>query len=121
MLAFESAWRVLSAEHAQMRDLVLELQRDAQGGRWRTQTAARAELLCKLQTLQVLDSERHRPKGIALVEALRGKSAETDALLESLEAAQAQCDGWLHEALALIGELEAGGQAAEAELDRVLD
>jgi len=86
MLAFESAWRVLNAEHARIRELAQALQRDARGGRWRTDPTALADLQRRLQDLQALDNDRHRPKGVALVAALQGKSAEVDALLARLQA-----------------------------------
>lgn len=121
MLAFESAWRVLNAEHARIRELAQALQRDARGGRWRTDPTALADLQRRLQDLQALDNDRHRPKGVALVAALQGKSAEVDALLARLQADQALCDQWLAAAIGLAYRLRCGQQEAAAELARTLD
>lgn len=121
MLAFESAWRVLNAEHAQIRELALGLQRDAREGRWRTDPAALADLQRRLQQLQAMDNDKHRPKGVALVAALQGKSPETDALLVRLQADQAACDQWLNGAIDLASRLQAGDPQAAAALERTLD
>lgn len=103
-----------------MRELALALQRDAQDGGWRSSTAALSALQRRLQELQQLDNDSHRPKGVALVAALRGKSAEVDALLETLESDQSRCDDWLAEAIALCEQVRAGREPAAAELQQTL-
>jgi hemerythrin-like domain-containing protein len=117
MLAFESAWRILTAEHAQMRALVVSILHALEAGRWRSPGPERALLRRRLEDLQSFDNQRHRPKGTALIAALRGKSGETDALLDTLEAEQAQCDRLLAEAMALVAQLEDGRLQAADEVE----
>jgi len=117
MLAFESAWRILTAEHAQMRALVVSVRHVLEAGRWRIPGAERALLRRRLEELHAFDNHRHRPKGAALMAALRGKSGETDALLDTLEADQAQCDRLLAEAVALVAQLEDGRLQAADEVE----
>jgi hypothetical protein len=120
MLAFESAWRIPISEHARVRAMARELLRfsDADGGLI-GESPDVSTLLKQLKELQSFDVQLHRPKGSALVAALRGQSAECDALLDKLETEQEQCNELLARAISLAAEAERGRERSD-ELREIL-
>jgi hypothetical protein len=104
MLAAECAWAILRAEHARIRELLL-LVEDA----LKTGVAARggpqaAPLIELIDRLQAFDEATHRPKGVVLVQILRGRAAESDELLQRLETQRARCDELLSRAKTMLEE-----------------
>ncbi len=120
MLAFESAWRVLMTEHAQIRELLDAIDRAVAAPSWRQPGHALEALRGLLERLKAFDSATHRPKGETLVRLLRGKSADTDARLSAHEQEQAECDRLLDEARALLGEMNRGRPATADEAAQLL-
>lgn len=104
MLAAECAWAILRAEHARIRELLLLVEDALKTGvavRGGPQAAPLIELIDRLQAF---DEATHRPKGVVLVQILRGRSAESDELLQRLETQRARCDELLSRAKTMLEE-----------------
>ncbi|MGM9486533.1 hemerythrin domain-containing protein [Ideonella sp. YS5] len=122
VLASESAWRILMAEHARIREFLGSIQRATATDAWHKPGAELRALKRLLEDLRAFDDETHRPKGAALIGALKSRSAEPGAneLVEAHEHEQAECDRLLAEALALLDALAEGrADAAEACAERL--
>jgi hemerythrin-like domain-containing protein len=107
MLAAECAWAILRAEHTRIRELLALVDGTLNTGDWTRPGPLAASLLELVERLQAFDETTHRPKGVVLLEILRGRSAEADNLLNQLEQERARCDGLLSQSkakLKLVGE-----------------
>jgi len=120
MLAAESAWRVLHAEHERQRTLLSEIDgalttvdRNASG-------PALAALRQHVRSLQDFNDDTHRPKGVMLLSLLRGRSPEIDELIGTLDADNERCDGLLSEAVELLDAAERGDEGAGSRCASVL-
>jgi len=103
MLASESAWRILRAEHRQLERLWARVDAALGMPDWPRPSQCRL-LKNALLRFRSFDDAAHRPKGIALITALRGRSRQMDDLLGRLEAGREEMDRLLSQALALLGE-----------------
>ena len=119
MLAAESTWAVLRAEHNRLRalldqvDQLLQLPGVVAG--------ARAQILADaVQHLQSFDEAIHRPKGALLLSLLEGRSLETDELLERLGATRRHCDRLLTEVHARLNAAANGVPGAAEQLPKLL-
>ena len=112
MLAAESAWRILRAEHARMRDLLSSIEDRLRSDQWKRPGPSLSMLRQLIQTLQDFDDSTHRPKGVVLLAALRGRSRDADELLDRLDRTGRQCEGLLIQALALLDAIEQGDERA---------
>ena len=122
MLAAESAWRILHAEHSQMRELLDRIESIAASPDWRHPGPASNSLTRLVRRLQSFDGATHRPKGVALFAALRGREADTDALIQKLETDCEQRDELLDQALTRLNAMQhgqhSGGERAAQLLTR---
>ncbi|MDN8614924.1 hemerythrin domain-containing protein [Variovorax ginsengisoli] len=108
MLAAECAWAVLRAEHARIREL-LNLVNDAlNDGAWVCSSPQAKALSALIARLQAFDHTTHRPKGVVLVQTLRGRSVEADDLLLRLESTRDCCDDLLLQAMARLRAASSG-------------
>lgn len=107
MLAAESAWAVLRAEHARIRDLLDQADEviSAPG----IVLGVKAQTLADVvEHLQNFDKAIHRPKGFLLLTFLQGRAPETDELLSRLATTRKRCDNLLTEVRAMLKLAEAG-------------
>lgn len=115
MLAAESAWMVLRAEHACMRGLLGEIAEELHSERWRrSDNPQPASLLRLVQCLRSFEDSVHRPKGVALLDTLRGRCVEVDRLLDRFDDENRLCDGQLAQALSLLERVRQGDRRAAA-------
>jgi hemerythrin-like domain-containing protein len=121
MLAAESAWRVLRAEHDRMRELLASIGEALRSEQWKRPGPSLVSLRQLVRSLQTFDDSTHRPKGVVLLATLRRRSSEVDALLDRLELTADQCDRLLSQALALLDAVEQGDERAAAECASVLE
>src|SRR6267142_3844968 len=120
MLAAESAWRVLRAEHSRMRELLSSIDEALQSDQWKRPGRSLLLLRHLVQSLQSFDNSTHRPKGVVLLATLRGRSSEADELLERLELTGRRCERLLSQALALLDVVEQGDERAAPQCASVL-
>lgn len=120
MLAARCAWMILRTEHAQIRELLGAVGEALRAVRWNHPEPQVTLLRERIAALQDFDVTSHRPKGVALVEALRGHSPEADQLLDTLAHDREQDDASLSRALTLLDEACAGNIQAGAECAAVL-
>jgi len=117
VLASESAWRILMAEHARLREFLVAIDRATFSGGWQRPGAELAALRRLLEALRAFDDATHRPKGVALFEALKSRSSDpaTRGLLDAHEQQQVECTRLLDEAIALLDEIGKGRAGAAGE------
>lgn len=120
MLAAESAWRVLRAEHSRMRELLASIDAAVRRPEWQCPGPPLASLREELRRLRTFEDTTHKPKGVKLLAMLRGRSPEADTLLDGLERETEQCHDLLSQALALLDRVEAGDPQAAARCAAVL-
>ncbi|CAN7653043.1 hemerythrin domain-containing protein [Variovorax sp. LjRoot290] len=108
MLAAECAWIILRAEHTRIRELLALVDGTLKTGDWTRPGPQAASLVELIERLQAFDETTHRPKGVVLLEILRGRSAEADQLLDELELESKHCDGLLSRAKAMLKPAESG-------------
>ena len=113
MLAAGSAWRILEAEHSQLRQIMADIARVLDDGTWKQPGPRLDSLRALIRRFQDFEERTHRPKGVVLLGATRGRLAEADQLLDVLEHDGQRCEELLNQALDLLRAVEAGG-AAEA-------
>jgi hemerythrin-like domain-containing protein len=118
MLAARCAWMILRMEHAQMRALLEAIDTALGAVRWSRPEPEATKLRGLIDELQTFDRASHRPKGVAMIEALRGRSPEADRLIEALAHDREEDDASLSRALALLdvacrGDAEAGARCVE--------
>jgi len=120
MLAAECAWTVLRAEHARMRELLSLLERELKCGDLKRPGSAAVRIVRLIERLQDFDEATHRPKGVALVGVLRGRSAEADDLLARLERQRERCDELLSQAKAMLERAQSGDALAATAVENLL-
>jgi len=108
MLAAECAWAVLRAEHNRIREGLALIDGALRTGTW-TRPEQRATTLIELiERLQEFEKTTHRPKGVLLVEVLRGRSPEADELLNQLALESRHCDSLLAHCKSMLKLVAAG-------------
>jgi hemerythrin-like domain-containing protein len=120
MLAAECAWTVLRAEHARMRELLSLLERELKSGELKRSGSAAVRIVRLIERLQDFDEATHRPKGVALIGVLRGRSAEADDLLARLERQRERCDELLSQAKAKLERAQSGDALAATAVENLL-
>ncbi|MDM0109574.1 hemerythrin domain-containing protein [Variovorax sp. J22R24] len=98
MLAAECAWAVLRVEHARLRELLNLVDDALNDGAWACSGPQAEALSALIERLQAFDHTTHRPKGVVLVQTLRGRSVQADDLLIRLESTRDCCDDLLLQA-----------------------
>ncbi|WP_309906333.1 hemerythrin domain-containing protein [Variovorax soli] len=121
MLAAECAWTVLRAEHARMRELLSLVDSTLKAGAWKHAGAAASPIGDLIERLQAFDEATHRPKGVVLLQILRGRSAESDELLRRLEAQRERCDALLSQVKPILKQAESGDTAAATTVEALLE
>src|SRR5262249_20119837 len=112
MLAAKTAWVILESEHAHMRRLLATMGEVLDAGRWRHPGADHARLLQLIAELQLFDRASHRPKGVVMMQAMSGRSANADEHLERMRHERERDDALLSGATALLAAVAAGDDAA---------
>ena len=113
MLAAECAWTILRADHAKLRWHLGSIADAASAGQW-------AQLRPLIESLQRFDHVSHRPKGVALLEALRGRSPDADRLLEQMEQERERDDALLSQALVKLDAAADGDERASVDCAALL-
>jgi len=111
MLAAESAWRILRIEHARLRELSATILRTVEVEHWFNRDSQRALLRSLVSGLQSFNDGAHRPKGVALMDALR-QHPDMAGFLDDLAHDQARCDQLLAEAIDLLDAVDQGDRPA---------
>jgi hemerythrin-like domain-containing protein len=119
MLAAESAWRILRLEHFRLRELSATIMRTIQVDHWSRRDNPRRLLRNLIAGLQDFNDGAHRPKGVALIGALR-QHPDMAGFLDRLADDQAHCDRLLAEAMALLDAVERGDIQAADHCEAVL-
>lgn len=114
MLAAECAWTILRADHAKLRWHLGSIADAASAGQW-------AQLRQLIQSLQTFDHASHRPKGVVLLAALRGRSADTDRLLAEMEQGREADDALLARALVVLDAVATSDARAGVECAALLE
>jgi hypothetical protein len=120
MLAAQSAQAVLSAEHEQIREFLVQVDEVVQSGAGAFGEQARA-LLRLVERLQAFDEGIHRPKGVMLLLALRGRSTESDDLLLRLATMRERGDDLLSQVRTKLGAAVAGDTRTAADVEALLE
>ncbi|MEP6723423.1 MAG: hemerythrin domain-containing protein [Variovorax sp.] len=120
MLAAECAWAILRAEHARMRELSALVDGTLKTGDWTHPRSQAASLVELIEHLQAFDQTTHRPKGVVLLEIMRGRSAEADDLLDQLELESERCDELLSQSKAALKVAESGDMGAARTVEILL-
>jgi len=116
MLAAECAWAILRAEHVRTREL-LDCLREAMKAGGEASVRPRATTAIEIiERLRAFEENTHRPKGVVMLNILRGRSREADELLEQLDAESECCNSLISQARLLLerarsGDTDAAGQA----------
>jgi len=87
---------------------------------WHTSAQSRVRLRQLVDELWTFDRESHRPKGVAMLEAMRGRSAAADRELTSMQQERERDDEMLANASALLDDIEAGVDAARNRCAEIL-
>ena len=112
---------ILRTEHAQIRELLDAIDKALDAVQWSRPEPEVTQLRQLIGELRSFDVASHRPKGVALVEALRGRSPEADRLIDALEHDREQDDVSLSRALSLLNDAARASDAqAGAECAAVL-
>jgi hemerythrin-like domain-containing protein len=120
MLAAECAWAILRAEHTRTRELLARLDTAMKTGDG-TRTGQRATSAIEvIERLQAFEETTHRPKGVVMLNMLRGRSSEADELLDQLDSESECCNGLLSQAKTTLKRAEAGDARAAAEAEALL-
>ena len=120
MLASGSAWRILGAEHNRLRQLSAAIHQVLEGGGW-GQPGAQLQLLRKrIVEFQDFEAATHRPKGVVLMDSMRGRSEQADQLLEVLDHDSRNCDELLARALARLDAIVPDDGAPATEVASLL-
>jgi hemerythrin-like domain-containing protein len=120
MLA-ECAWTILRADHDKLRSLVGSIAEVTRAGQWKRPGPALDQLRQLIESLQSFDHASHRPKGIVLLEALRGRSADADHLLAEIEQERESSDALLARVLVRLDDVARGDERAIVECRALLD
>ena len=119
MLASGSAWRILEAEHDQLRRLLDAIVRNLEGATGQSGLDL-ATLRARVQEFQDFETRTHRPKGVVLLESVRGRSADADRLLDEIEGENRTCEQLLAQAVVLIEKGLSGSDADHGEIASLL-
>jgi hemerythrin-like domain-containing protein len=111
MLAAESAWRILRLEHLRLRELSSTILRTLEVENWFQRDKQRHLLRALIAGVQTFNDDAHRPKGVALLEALR-QHPDLACFLDHLAEDHARCDRLLCDALELLHAVDQGDLAA---------
>ena len=107
MLAAASAWRIFEAEHSRLRQFLADIASVLESDDWRERRSPPVgELQQLIHDFQEFEANEHRPKGVVLLDSLRGRRAEADQLLDVLDDESQQCDQLLAQALELLDRAE---------------
>ena len=121
MLAAECAWAILRAEHARTRELLARLDAVSKPHEEGACTYRRAGTAIRvIERLEAFEEATHRPKGVVMLDMLRGRSDEADELLEQLDAESDRCGRLLSQAKAKLKLAEAGDTGAALEAEALL-
>jgi len=120
MLAADCAWAVLRAEHAHIRELLTLVENAVESGGWAFGGPQAQQLSALIERVQAFDQTTHRPKGVVLVQALRGRSVQADDLLIRLESARDHGDELLTEARNRLKAAASGVPIAASGVDALL-
>ena len=121
MLSAECAWTVLRTEHARMRELLDLVSSKVNTADWGANPVAEAPRVIELiGRLRAFDEATHRPKGVVLLELLRGRSAPADQLLEELEEENRHCEQLLTRARSALQRVGAGHASAAQLVESLL-
>lgn len=120
MLAAQCAWRILHAEHSQLRQLLASIDDALHAPSWQRPGPALNELRERVHTLQSFDRDSHRPKGVVLLQALRGRRADTDRLAAELQHEREREDDLLAAAIKRLDKLAAGNEDSAEECAALL-
>ena len=115
MLAAQCAWTILQTEHSQLRQLLASIEEALHTPSWSRPGPGLAQLRRRVQALQEFDHGSHRPKGVVLMQVLRGRAPETDRLTDELEHEREREDDLLAAAVARLDALAAGNEDAAEE------
>jgi hemerythrin-like domain-containing protein len=119
MLAADCAWAILRAEHTRIRELLGLVAAALKTADW-TRPGQATALVELIERLEAFEETTHRPKGVVLLEILRGRSAEADKLLDQLELESERCHELLSQSKALLKLAESGGMAAGRAVEPLL-
>lgn len=120
MLAAECAWAILRAEHVRTRELLARLETAMKaGGGLSIQQRARSAIEA-VERFQAFEETTHRPKGVVMLNMLRGRSSEADGLLDQLDSESECCSGLLAQVKTILRRAESGDAGAAAEADALL-
>jgi hemerythrin-like domain-containing protein len=111
MLAAESAWRILRLEHLRLRELSSTIMRTLEVDHWYQRDKQCQLLRALILGLQTFNDDAHRPKGVALLDALRQHPDMSD-FLDQLARYQGRCDHLLEDALESLEAVEQGDRGA---------
>jgi hemerythrin-like domain-containing protein len=120
MLAAASAWRILEAEHARLRQLLAAIEGAVAGDAWQHRGPQLDLLRRRIQEFRDFETEAHRPKGVVLLNSMRGRLAQADQLLDVLEEESRECDQLLAQASELLDTLGQGGDVDAGEVASLL-
>lgn len=121
MLAAECAWAILRADHAKLRRFLGSIADEVGAGRWRNAGPALERLRQLIASLQSFDHATHRPKGTALLEALRGRSPDADRLLAEMAREREDDDALLAQAIGRLEAVATGDQRAGVDCVALLE
>ena len=120
MLAARSAWAILETEHTQIRQALAAIAEALQGGHWGKRGPALGRLRQLIESLQSFDQASHRPKGIAVMEAMRGRSPDADRLLANLRQERERDDALLARAVTMLDAVATGDESASFDCSAIL-
>jgi hemerythrin-like domain-containing protein len=120
MLAAECAWAILRAEHSRIRELLGPIAGALTTANWTGSGLQAAALVEHIENLQAFEETTHRPKGVVLLEILRGRSAEADQLLNQLDLESARGHDLLSQAKAMLKLAESGEMGAARAVEPLL-
>ena len=120
MLAAECAWAILRAEHVRTREL-LDCLREAMKAGGEASVRQRATSAIEIiERLRSFEENTHRPKGVVMLNILRGRSREADELLEQLDAESECCNGLISQATLLLERARSGDPDAAEQAGALL-
>jgi hemerythrin-like domain-containing protein len=111
MLAAESAWRILRLEHLRLRELSDTILRTLTVTDWFNRDRQRKLLRALILGLQTFNDAAHRPKGVALMKAMR-QHPDMTGFLDQLDRHHKRCDELLVQALYLLDAVDLGDHRA---------
>jgi hemerythrin-like domain-containing protein len=120
MLAADCAWAILRAEHVRTRELLARLDTAMRAGDEASIRQRAASAIEVIERLQAFEETTHRPKGVVMLNMLRGRSSEADELLGQLDSESECCNGLLSQAKTILKRAESGDASAAVEAEALL-